>query len=238
MMQSNNENVFESEIDNFSKLAKDWWNPKGELKTLHTINPLRLNYITSCTSINNKKILDIGCGGGLLCEALAKKSAHVTGIDMSEDLIDVAKQHADTSNIDIEYYVDSIENFAEKTDQRYDIITCMEMLEHIPDPTSVIKSAKQLLNPHGHLFLSTINRTVKSYVQMVLSAEYLLRLIPRNTHQYSQFIKPHEMATWLRKTNLSLEDISGIRYIPLIDYPSLTDDVSVNYIVHAINIKM
>ncbi len=236
-MQSNKENIFESEIENFNQLAKDWWDPNGELKTLHVVNPVRLNYIKNITDLNNKKILDIGCGGGLLTEVMAIESAHVTGLDMSEQLIEVARNHAYTSQLDINYCIDSIENFASDTDQRFDIITCMEMLEHVPDPCSVVNAAKKLLHTNGHIFLSTINRTVNSYFQMIINAEYLFRLIPRNTHQYSQFIKPHEISTWLRNADLYIQNISGIRYIPFINYCSLSDDLSVNYILHATNIN-
>ena len=235
LMQNSNSNIIESEIETFSQLAIDWWEPDGKLKTLHVINPLRLRYIKRRVNIHNKHVLDIGCGGGLLSEAMAKETAYVTGIDMSQDLIDIAKQHAQVSDVDVDYYVDSIESFAENTDRKYDIITCMEMLEHVPDPGSVISAVKRLLNPRGHLFISTINRTAKSYIQMVLSAEYLLKLIPINTHHYSQFIKPHELAALLKYADLSLRNISGIRYVPFIDYCSFTDDVSVNYILHAIN---
>ena len=227
-------NMNESELEHFSALAKEWWKPRGELKTLHVINPLRLNFIINTIDIKNKTILDVGCGGGLLCEGMACASANVTGIDISEKLINVAIAHATENKLKIDYQTSTIEKFADTTQNKYDAVTCMELLEHVPDPLSVLKSISRVLNPGGHLILSTINRTIKSYINMILGAEYIFNILPKNTHQYSQFIKPSELYNWLHQAGFELHEITGIKYIPVLDHASLVSDPSINYMVHAV----
>jgi 2-polyprenyl-6-hydroxyphenyl methylase / 3-demethylubiquinone-9 3-methyltransferase len=227
------DNIDQSELKHFTSLANEWWDPDGKLKTLHIINPVRLKFINQCVPLKNKSILDVGCGGGLLCEAMAILSGQVTGIDISKELIDVAQKHAIAAGLNIDYQTSTVENFKKLTDKKYDVITCLELLEHVPDPLSIIKTISTLLNPGGHLVLSTINRTLKSYMKMIIGAEYILNLIPKNTHHYSQFIKPSELNSWLCTSDCKLIEISGISYIPILDHVSLISDPSVNYMVHA-----
>ena len=233
-MTSSNKNFNQSELEKFTSLANDWWDPKGKLKTLHVINPIRLKYICDIVDIKNKNVLDAGCGGGLLCEAMAKEPANVTGIDINNELIQVAKEHAVANNLDIKYHVSTIEEFESSSSKKYDVITCMEMLEHVPNPISIIESFSKLLNPGGHLIISTINRTFKAYINMIIGAEYILDLVPKKTHHYSQFIKPSELLSWLNASAFELNDIAGVSYVPVLDYVVLIDDPSVNYIVHAV----
>jgi len=232
-MTSINQNIDQSELLKFEALANEWWMPDGKLKTLHVINPIRLNFINQSVIIQNKTILDVGCGGGLLCEAMANLSGNVTGIDISSELIRVAQNHASNNSLDIDYKISTIENLKLMSDAKYDVITCMEMLEHVPNPTSIIETMSTLLNPSGHLIISTINRTLKSYVKMIIGAEYFLKLIPKNTHHYSQFIKPSELNSWLCASDISLKNIAGIDYIPVLHHASLVNDPSVNYMIHA-----
>ncbi|MGY8815037.1 MAG: bifunctional 2-polyprenyl-6-hydroxyphenol methylase/3-demethylubiquinol 3-O-methyltransferase UbiG [Gammaproteobacteria bacterium] len=232
-MTSINQNIDQSELLKFEALANDWWKPDGKLKTLHVINPIRLKFINQSVTIKDKTILDVGCGGGLLCEAMAKLSDRVTGIDISSELIRVATDHAKLNSLNIDYKVTTIENLKLTSDKKYDVITCMEMLEHVPNPVSIIETMSSLLNPGGHLIFSTINRTLKSYLKIIIGAEYFLKLIPMNTHHYSQFIKPSELNSWLSASGIKLQYITGIDYIPVLDHAALVNDPSVNYMVHA-----
>lgn len=231
------ENKDQQEIDKFAKLAIRWWDPQGELKTLHQINPLRLGYITEKCALKGKKVIDIGCGGGILAESMAAQGAVVTGIDMSKSVIDTAKLHLHESGLEIEYLKTSAEDIAAERREQYDVVTCLEMLEHVPDPASIIAACTQLVKPGGHLFFSTINRNPKAYLFAILGAEYVLRLLPRNTHDYSKFIRPSELATWLRNNNAETQDLTGMSYNPLTETCKLTESVSVNYLLHAIKEK-
>lgn len=228
------DNVDPQELAKFSPLAVHWWDPNGELKTLHQINPLRLGFIKEKLDLQAKTVIDVGCGGGILSEALAQEGARVTGIDMSEAVIEVAQLHLYESNLNIEYVRTTAEDIAIERKGTYDVVTCLEMLEHVPDPISIIKSCSELVKPGGHVFFSTLNRNAKSYLLAILGAEYILKLLPKNTHDYAKFIKPSELDGWLMKHGLYTQDIRGISYNPLSQEFSLSDDVAVNYLLHAI----
>ena len=225
----NNTNTSESELAKFSDLANDWWNPDGNIKPLHQINPVRLTYIHQQIPLVNKAVLDVGCGGGLLSEALATSGAKVTGVDMNETLIAVAKNHAEQQQLKIDYYCEDVEAIA-KTGQRFDIITCMELLEHVPDPFQMIKSCATLIKPGGKLFFSTINRNFKSYLFSIIGAEYVMNWLPKGTHNYAQFIRPSELIYWTQTVQLQLVDLTGIQYYLFKNEFNLSNDVSVNYI--------
>ena len=225
----NNTNTSKSELAKFSDLASDWWNPDGDMKPLHQINPVRLAYIHQQIPLTNKAVLDVGCGGGLLSEALAANGAKVTGVDMNETLIAVAKNHAEQQRLKIDYYCEDVEAVAE-TGQRFDIITCMELLEHVPDPLQMIKACATLTKPRGKLFFSTINRNFKSYLFAIVGAEYVLNWLPKGTHNYVQFIRPSELTHWAQATQLQLVDLTGIQYHPFKNEFNLGRDISVNYL--------
>ncbi|MCH8257561.1 MAG: bifunctional 2-polyprenyl-6-hydroxyphenol methylase/3-demethylubiquinol 3-O-methyltransferase UbiG [Proteobacteria bacterium] len=216
-------------------MARKWWDKESEFKPLHDINPLRLSYITERVSLPAKRVLDVGCGGGILSESMAEIGAQVTAIDMGEAALTVARLHQHESKLNIDYRQVTIEEIADSGIELFDVITCLEMLEHVPDPGSVIGACKRLLKPDGQLFLSTINRNPKSYLFAVIGAEYVLNLLPRGTHDYARFLKPSEIATWLRQHNLDLKDITGMTYNPLTGIYRLSTDVDVNYLVHATN---
>ncbi|WP_267256319.1 bifunctional 2-polyprenyl-6-hydroxyphenol methylase/3-demethylubiquinol 3-O-methyltransferase UbiG [Coxiella endosymbiont of Ornithodoros maritimus] len=227
-MTPSEQNTDKEELAGFSNLAEDWWNPAGKMKPLHLINPVRLKYIEQQIPIKGKHILDVGCGGGLLSEALAKHGAVVTGVDMSESLIAVAKNHAE-QQLNINYQCQDIEILTIDT-QPFDIITCMELLEHVPDPQRMIKNCAALIKPGGKLFFSTINRNFKAYLYTIIGAEYLLNLLPKGTHDYAQFIRPSELVGWAANGGLRLLNITGIHYHPLKNEFDLSRDVSVNYL--------
>lgn len=233
MSIGNKRNVDAKEIAKFAEMARKWWDKKSEFKPLHDINPLRLSYITERVSLPAKRVLDVGCGGGILSESMAEIGAQVTAIDMGEAALTVARLHQRESKLDIDYRQVTIEEIADSGIELFDVITCLEMLEHVPDPGSVIGACKRLLKPDGQLFLSTINRNPKSYLFAVIGAEYVLNLLPRGTHDYARFLKPSEIATWLRQHNLDLKDITGMTYNPLTGIYRLSTDVDVNYLVHA-----
>lgn len=224
-----NINVSESELAKFSDLANDWWNPGGNIKPLHQINPVRLAYIHQQIPLANKAVLDVGCGGGLLSEALAISGAKVTGVDMNEILIAIAKNHAKQQKLKVDYYCKDIETITE-TGQRFDIITCMELLEHVPDPSQMIKSCATLTKPGGKLFFSTINRNFKSYLFAIVGAEYVMNWLPKGTHNYLQFIRPSELIHWTQAARLQLVDLTGIQYYPFKNEFNLSNNISVNYI--------
>ena len=224
-------NADPAELAKFSALAHRWWDPTSEFKPLHDINPLRLGYIvTRCGGLAGKHVLDIGCGGGILAEAMAERGAHVTGIDLSEKAIAVAKLHQLESGTEAEYKVIAAEALAAETPGAFDVVTCMELLEHVPDPASTIAACATLVRAGGRVFFSTINRNPKAYVFAVLGAEYVLNLLPRGTHDYARFLKPAEVAAWARRCGLDADDIIGMTYNPLTRVYRLEPDASVNYI--------
>lgn len=225
-------NVDPIEIAKFSENAAHWWDLKGEFKALHEINPLRLSYIQQKTVLAGKKVLDIGCGGGILTESLARAGAIVTGLDMSEAALQVAKLHQFESNLQIDYLHTSAEEFAEQQPGQYDVVTCLEMLEHVPDPISIITAASRLVKSGGDIFFSTLNRTAKAYLFAIIGAEYILKLLPQNTHDFAKFIRPSELCDWVRKTGMDVSSMAGIGYHPFTKKYFLTEDVSVNYLIH------
>lgn len=232
-MHGNIQNIDYKERDKFDLLAGDWWDPNGKLRTLHHINPVRLQYIEKSVQLQDKKILDLGCGGGLLAEAMAKKNALVTGLDISKSAIEIANAHKNQSGLQIDYVVNSAEQYAVKNIDKFDIITCMELLEHVPDISSLIGACRDMLKPGGDLFLATINRSVKSYMLAIIVAEYILNLLPTGTHDYSKFIKPSELNKCLKQHQFELVDLAGMAYIPAIKLCTITNNPAVNYIAHA-----
>lgn len=227
-------NVEAAEVNKFADLAHQWWDPQGVFKPLHQLNPLRLDYIDSRASLNGKKVLDVGCGGGILSESMARRGAKVSGIDMADKSLQVAQLHALEAGVTVDYRCIAVEALAEETPQSFDVVTCMEMLEHVPDPGSVVRACAALVKPGGHLFFSTLNRNAKAYLMAVIGAEYVLNLLPKGTHDYAKFIKPSELAAWLRQSGLELQHQTGVTYNPLNKHYSLTADTSVNYMLHAI----
>ena len=231
-MQNNETNVDPAEIAKFSALATRWWDENSEFKPLHDINPLRLDYIDQHAPLAGKKVLDVGCGGGILSEGMAKAGAEVTGIDMAEASLNVAKLHCLESELDIDYQLIPVEELAKQTPASFDTVTCLEMLEHVPDPASIIAACAALLKPSGNLFLSTINRNPKSYLFAIVGAEHILKLLPKGTHEHKKFIRPSELAQWSRQAGLESNDIKGMVYNPLTGVYKLSSDVSVNYLMH------
>ena len=227
-------NVEAAEVNKFAELAHQWWDTQGVFKPLHQLNPLRLNYIDSRAQLSGKQVLDVGCGGGILSEAMAKRGAQVTGIDLAEKSLQVAQLHALEANVQLDYRCVTVEALAQEKPQTFDVVTCMEMLEHVPDPASVVRACAALVKPGGHVFFSTLNRNAKAYLMAVVGAEYVLNLLPRGTHDYSKFIKPSELAAWMRQAGLELQHQTGVTYNPLNKQYSLTTDTSVNYMLHAI----
>lgn len=227
-------NVETAEVNKFAELAHQWWDPQGVFKPLHQLNPLRLDYIDSRASLHGKQVLDVGCGGGILSESMARRGAQVTGIDMAEKSLQVAQLHALEANLQVEYRCIAIEALAEEKPQAFDVVTCMEMLEHVPDSASIVSACAALVKPGGHVFFSTLNRNAKAYLMAVVGAEYLLNLLPKGTHDYSKFIKPSELAAWLRHSGLELQHQTGLTYHPLSKQYHLTVDTSVNYMLHAV----
>jgi 2-polyprenyl-6-hydroxyphenyl methylase/3-demethylubiquinone-9 3-methyltransferase len=226
-------NVDPAEIAKFEALANRWWDPTSEFKPLHEINPLRSNYIDERAKLAGKTVLDVGCGGGLLSEAMAQRGANVTGIDMGQAPLSVAQLHALESGVTVNYKKIPAEQLATEQPAHYDVVTCLEMLEHVPDPAAIIQACADLAKPGAHLFFSTINRNPKAYLFAIVGAEYLLKMLPKGTHEYSKFIRPAELAGWVRAAGLTLENITGMTYNPLIKkYSMSTTDVDVNYIIH------
>ncbi len=225
------ENVHPHEINKFGSLAERWWDPNGEFKTLHDINPLRIQFIREFLDISKMKMVDVGCGGGILSEGLAKLGSQVTGIDLSTELIDIADLHGLESGVKVDYKTISAEAFAQKNNAKFDYITCMEMLEHVPDPASIVTACAQMVKPGGFVFFSTLNRKPKAYLLAILGAEYLLNMLPKGTHDYKTFIKPSELSRWTRSTGLEIRGMIGIEYNPLTRNFYLSQSVDVNYIV-------
>ncbi len=233
-MKTTTHNVNPAEVKHFGTLAARWWDPEGEFKPLHDINPLRLEYIHRfCKGLAGKKVLDVGCGGGILSESMAREGARVTGMDMSEPALEVARLHLYESGLEIAYELTTVEELAARQPGAYDVVTCMEMLEHVPDPVSVVRACGQLLGPGGQAFFSTLNRNPKSYLFAIIGAEYLLRLLPKGTHDYTQFIQPSELAAWLRQAEFRLEDLTGLSYNPLTREYRLGRNLDVNYLAYA-----
>lgn len=232
-MNTSTENVDRSETAKFDRLANRWWDPDGESRPLHDLNPVRLAYVASRVGLRGARVLDVGCGGGLLSEALAAAGAEVTAIDLAPGVLEVARLHLYESNLRVDYREISAEALAAQQPGSFDAITCMEMLEHVPDPGSVIEACSRLLKPGGRWFASTLNRTPQAFALGIVGAEYLLRLLPRGTHHYRQFIKPSEMAAALRAADLMLEDLRGLEYNPLTRRARLVSSVAVNYLVCA-----
>lgn len=227
-------NVDSAEIAKFEALASRWWDKNSEFKPLHDINPLRANFIDERSPVAQKKLIDVGCGGGILAESLAQRGAFVTGIDMGEAPLSVARLHALESGVELTYEQITAEDKAVQSPGEFDIVTCMEMLEHVPDPASVVRACSQLVKVGGDVYFSTINRNPKAYAFAILGAEYILKLLPKGTHDYSKFIRPSELAQWLRAAGLELQSISGMTYNPLTKHYKLDPhDVSVNYLLHA-----
>ena len=219
------------EIEKFSQLAHKWWDPQSEFKPLHEINPLRLNYIDRLANLTGKTVLDVGCGGGILSESMAGLQANVTGIDLSDKALQVAKLHLLESGKQVNYRKIAVEDMAAEQPGQFDIVTCMEMLEHVPDPASVIAACAQLVKPGGWVFLSTLNRKPKAYLLAVIGAEYVMNMLPRGTHDYAKFIKPSELAQSCRNSGLNLIDLTGMSYNPISKIYSLGKDTDVNYMI-------
>ena len=229
MIQS--DNIDQSEIDKFSELASRWWDETSEFKPLHAINPLRLQWIQEHCNLENQNVLDIGCGGGILTESLRNAGAVAKGIDLSKKALQVAKLHSLETEIQVEYELISAEDLAEKESGKYAVITCMEMLEHVPNPRSIVQACAKLAKPGATLFFSTLNRNAKSYVMAILGAEYILKMLPKGTHDYSKFIKPSELAEYVRENGLELIDMMGLHYTPIVDHYYLGHNVDVNYMI-------
>ncbi len=225
-------NADQQELDKFSQLAHRWWDPNSEFKPLHDINPLRLEYIDSLAGgLQGRRVLDVGCGGGILSESMAIRGANVTGIDLGEKALKVAKLHLLESGQKVDYRLIAVEELARQEAQQFDVVTCMEMLEHVPDPASIVKACFDLVKPGGHVFFSTINRNAKAYLFAVIGAEYVLNMLPRGTHDYAKFIKPSELARHCREAGLAVTEVTGMSYNPFSKTYTLGNDTSVNYIL-------
>lgn len=231
MTETARPNVDPAEIAKFDSLASRWWDPAGEFRPLHDMNPLRLDWIEQhAGSLSGLRILDIGCGGGILAEGLARKGAIVTGIDLAPAPLEVARLHLLESGLEVEYLQVAAEAFAESHAAEFDVITCLEMLEHVPDPASIIRACRKMIKPDGHVFFSTLNRNPKSFLLAIVGAEYLLRLLPQGTHEYARFIRPSELDEWVSAAGLKLEVLAGMQYNPLSRRFSISRNVDVNYL--------
>ncbi|GAB2657210.1 bifunctional 2-polyprenyl-6-hydroxyphenol methylase/3-demethylubiquinol 3-O-methyltransferase UbiG [Arenimonas aestuarii] len=233
-MNTASANVSQAELDKFGALARRWWDPQGPQRPLHELNPARLGYVGSHVALAGARVLDVGCGGGLLSEAMAASGARVTALDLSPELIEVARLHLLESGLDVDYRLQSVESLADQAPGSFDAVTCMEMLEHVPDPGSVLRACARLLKPGGVLLLSTLNRTPAAFALAIVGAEYIARLLPRGTHDYKQFIKPSELGAWLRAADLQLQDVSGLAYDPLRRKAWVGGPTAVNYLASAV----
>ncbi|MSP53697.1 MAG: bifunctional 2-polyprenyl-6-hydroxyphenol methylase/3-demethylubiquinol 3-O-methyltransferase UbiG [Gammaproteobacteria bacterium] len=227
-------NIDAQEVAKFDAIAAQWWDVNGDFKSLHAINPLRLEFMSKHISLSNKTVLDVGCGGGILSESMAQLGAQVTGLDMSASVLDVGRLHLLESKLEINYQQCTVEDFAHNHPEQFNVVTCMELLEHVPDPESVVRSCAQLLKPKGALFFSTINRNPKAYLQAVVGAEYLLKLLPKGTHDYAKFIRPSELARWARNAGLTVKVMQGMTYNPLTKVYSLCESIDVNYLMYCV----
>ena len=232
-MPSMNTNIDENELAKFEALAYQWWDKESEFKPLHDINPIRLRFINERAALDGKRVLDIGCGGGILSESMAQSGADVLGIDLSKASLKVAKIHAKEQKLKIDYQAISAEALATQQPALFDIITCMEMLEHVPSPAAIVEACAQLLKPQGHVFFSTINRNPKSFLFAIIGAEYILSLLPKGTHEFEKLIRPSELDRWIRQTSMQTNEIMGIQYNPLTKTYGLSGDISINYLIHA-----
>jgi 2-polyprenyl-6-hydroxyphenyl methylase/3-demethylubiquinone-9 3-methyltransferase len=231
-MNTPHDNIDKAEIDKFDALAARWWDPEGDFRPLHQINPLRLDYIRQRVTLDGLRVLDVGCGGGILAEAMAAKGAIVTGIDMAEKPLGVARLHQMESGGDVEYLQSTAEQLATERAGQYDLVTCLEMLEHVPSPSAVIEACARLVRPGGDVFFSTINRTPKSFLFAIVGAEYVLNLLPKGTHEYEKFIRPSELGDWARAASLDLRDSIGLHYNPVTRQYWLAPGLDVNYLMH------
>ena len=227
-------NVDPSEVAKFEALASRWWDRNSEFKPLHDINPLRAKWIDKLAPVAEQKVLDVGCGGGILCEAMAQRGAHVTGIDMGEAPLAVGELHKLESGVEVDYQKSTAEDFAQSHGEEFDVVTCLEMLEHVPDPSSVVRACAAMTKPGGTLFFSTINRNPKAYFLAIIGVEYVLRMLPKGTHEYGKFIRPAELGQWIREAGLELDQMTGLTYNPITKTYRLTEtDVDVNYMICA-----
>lgn len=227
-------NADPAELQKFASLAHRWWDPHSEFKPLHDINPLRLDYIDRIADLRGKRVLDVGCGGGILSESMAGRGAEVLGIDLGEKALKVAQLHKLESGASVDYRLVAVETLAQEQPQSFDVVTCMEMLEHVPDPSAVVRACARLVKPGGRVFFSTLNRNAKSYLFAVIGAEYVLNMLPKGTHEYGKFIKPSELSSWCREAGLDVSGLAGMSYNPLSKRYALGTDVSVNYLLHAL----
>ncbi len=228
------DNFRQSELDKFDALAHRWWDPDGPQKALHALNPPRLAYVADRVALHGARVLDVGCGGGLLSEALAQAGAQVTAIDLAPDLVKIARLHGLESGVKVDYRVQSVEALAAEQPGAFDAVTCMEMLEHVPDPGAIVAACATLLEPGGRMFVSTLNRTPAAFALAIVGAEYIARLLPKGTHQYRDFIRPSELAAWMREAGLDLEDVSGLMYEPWRNAARLSTRTDVNYLACAV----
>ncbi|TYT25033.1 bifunctional 2-polyprenyl-6-hydroxyphenol methylase/3-demethylubiquinol 3-O-methyltransferase UbiG [Luteimonas viscosa] len=227
-------NFHQQELDKFGAIANRWWDPDGPQKPLHALNPVRLGYVSRRLPLQGATVLDVGCGGGLLSEAMAREGAEVTAIDLAPELVKVARLHGLESGVKVDYRVQSVEDLAAERPGAFDAVTCMEMLEHVPDPAAILSACATLLRPGGSLFVSTLNRTPAAFALAIVGAEYIARLLPTGTHRYSEFIKPSELAAWLREAGLELEDVSGMMYEPWRNAARIVSRTDVNYLACAV----
>ena len=225
-------NADPQELRKFEAIAHRWWDTHSDFKPLHAINPLRLNYIDERAALRGKHVLDVGCGGGILSESMVRRGANVLGIDLGEAPLSVAKLHALDTQIDIQYRRISVEDLAQEMPEQFDVVTCMEMLEHVPDPSSVVRACANLVKPKGHVFFSSINRNPKAFLMAIVGAEYMLNMLPRGTHEYAKFIKPSELEFAARQAQLTIRDVSGLTYNPIFQNYRVGKDIDVNYMMH------